>query len=400
MVITLNRIESTYIKPDPDLSHWCHMAKNLYNEANYIVRQEFIHNGVWIRYYDVWSELKDTSKNYGELPTNTAQQILRLVDKAWKGFFVTIKEWKEHPAKFLGRPKLPHYRPKDGEFVLPFTSDQVRHKDGSIKLPKKIGVEVKTRLEKGTNIRGARIVPQGVGYYLEVIYNREVPEPPVESARIAGLDLGVNNLVTIGTNIGIEPIVVNGGVVKSWNQFYNKKKARLRSVLDRQGQKGSRQLDQLYLKRKRKFRDYFHKTSRMIIDWCVQHDIDTIVIGHNDGWKQNVRLGKRNNQNFVSIPFGMLIGQLEYKAEDVGIRVVLQNEAHTSKCSFLDNEPVCHREEYAGRRIKRGLFRASDGRLINADLQAAYNIVKKAFPNAFADGIEGIGVCPRRLSVA
>jgi len=400
VVTTLNRIESFYIKPDPDLSHWCHLAKNLYNEANYIVRQELFHNGVWLRYYDVWLALKETSDNYDELPTGTAQQILRLIDSAWKSFFASIKEWKKHPEKFLGRPKLPKYKPKDGEFVLPFTNQQVRHKDGLIKLPRKFDVEVKTRLNEGTNIRGARIVPQGVGYRLEVIYDKEVPEPPLESTRIAGLDLGVNNLVTIGTNIGIEPIVVNGGVVKSWNQFYNKKRAQLRSVLDRQGGKSSRRLNRLYLKRKRKMQDYFHKTSRRIIDWCVQHNIDTIVIGHNDGWKQNVRLGRRNNQNFVGIPFGMLISQLEYKAEDVGIRIVLQNEAHTSKCSFLDNEPVCHQKQYAGQRVKRGLFRASDGRLINADLQAAYNIVKKAFPNAFTDGIEGIGVCPRRLSVA
>ena len=133
--------------------------------------------------------------------------------------------------------------------------------------------------------------------------------------------------------------------------------------------------------------------------WCVKNKIDTIVIGHNKGWKQDINIGARNNQNFVSIPFDMLRKQLAYKAEEHRILPVDSNEDHTSKCSFLDGESVEHHDKYMGRRIKRGLFRTSDGRTINADLNAAYNIIRKAFPKAFAKGIEGLGMAPRRLNV-
>ena len=396
----MKRIESIYNSPNDGLSEVCHLSKNLYNEANYIVRQEFISTGKWTRYYALCKALKD-SENYTSLPAQTAQQVLRGVDHAWKSFFGAIKEWKAHPEKFIGRPGLPHYLDKDGEYVLSFTNQQVRIKDGTLKLPKKIGLEVRTRLPDNTKLRGARIVPQGVGYQVEIIYEKETPEPrKSKPKRIAGIDLGVNNLVTIGTNIGgIEPIVVKGGLVKSWNQFYNKEKAKLQSVYDHQGIKDGFGMEKLAMKRKFKLRDYFHKTSRAIIDWCVKNKIDTIVIGHNKGWKQDINIGARNNQNFVSIPFDMLRKQLAYKAEEHRILPVDSNEDHTSKCSFLDGESVEHHDKYMGRRIKRGLFRASDGRTINADLNAAYNIIRKAFPKAFAKGIEGLGMAPRRLNV-
>lgn len=119
------------------------------------------------------------------------------------------------------------------------------------------------------------------------------------------------------------------------------------------------------------------------------HGIGTLVIGYNPKWKQRVNIGRVNNQKFVSIPHAMLLEMLTYKAELAGIQVVLQEESYTSKCSFLDREFPEKREVYAGKRIQRGLFQAADGNLINADVNAAYNIITKAFPKAI-EGIEGV----------
>jgi putative transposase len=142
-----------------------------------------------------------------------------------------------------------------------------------------------------------------------------------------------------------------------------------------------------------------HKISHYVVNYCIENNIGTIVIGHNNGWKQNVNIGKRNNQNFVSLPYYLLTNQLKYKSEEVGINVCEANEAHTSKCSFLDNEAICHQVKYLGKRIKRGLFQSSNGTLINADVQGSLNIIKKVFPKAFADGIAVQGLVPKRLSI-
>jgi len=136
------------------------------------------------------------------------------------------------------------------------------------------------------------------------------------------------------------------------------------------------------------------------VKWLLDNKIGTLVIGKNDGWKQQINLGKRNNQNFVQIPHARFIEMLTYKAQLAGIKVILVEESYTSKCSFLDNEPIHKHEQYAGRRIKRGLFRASDGRLINADINGSANIMRKAIPNAFADGIGALAVPPLRLKLA
>ncbi|MHB1813114.1 MAG: IS200/IS605 family accessory protein TnpB-related protein, partial [Thermoplasmataceae archaeon] len=149
----------------------------------------------------------------------------------------------------------------------------------------------------------------------------------------------------------------------------------------------------------RKIRDIMHKLSRAIVQYAESKNIDTIVIGHNDGWKQEVNMGKRNNQNFVQLPFNTLIGQIKYKAEEIGINVIIQDESHTSRCSFLDDESIEHHDIYMGKRIRRGVFRSKNGILIHADLQAVYNIIKKAIPEAFVNGIEGIGLYPRSLSI-
>ena len=387
------RTEQIWIKGDENIKELCHLSKNIYNEANYIIRQEFFKTKRWIRYNELYKLLNE-SENYRALPSQTAQQILKIVDRNWKSFFNAMNAWKEHPERFNERPRPPKYKKKDGIFMLVFTNQQVKIKEGLLIFPKIVGLRLHTRIKEG--IKEVRIIPKGVGYVVEIVYEKEVNVVERDKSRIAGIDLGLRNLVTIANNIGEEPIVVKGGVAKSINQFYNKEMARLQSIYAKQGIKTSKRLKKLSAKRERKLGDFLHKVSKFVAEWCAKRNIGRLVIGYNKEWKQEANLGKRNNQNFVQIPFRTLIQQIKYKAEERGIEVILVEEDHTSKCSFLDNEPIEHRDEYAGRRI-RGLFKTERGTIINADVNAAYNIIRKAIPEAFeADGIEGVGLHPVR----
>ncbi len=211
------------------------------------------------------------------------------------------------------------------------------------------------------------------------------------------IDLGVRNLITTVNNNGFKPFVIKGGIVKSMNQYYNKERARIQSIYDHQGIRTGKTMQKLTTKRNKKINDYFHKTSRKIIEYCVINDIKTIVIGYNSDWKQNCQIGRRNTQNFVTIPYYTLIQQLDYKAVEQGITVIRQEESYSSKCSFLDNEPIKHHSKYLGRRMTRGLFKSQKDTIINADVNGAYNILKKAFLNAVdADRIEDVGLHPAR----
>ncbi|MHA1542317.1 MAG: RNA-guided endonuclease TnpB family protein, partial [Candidatus Hodarchaeales archaeon] len=167
MIIT--RTEQIWIKPHKTLSLLCHLSKNLYNESNYQIRQEFFKNNKWIRYNALYHEMK-TSNNYQQLPAQTAQQTLKILDSNWTSFFNAIKEWKKNKSKFKGTPQPPGYKPKNGEFILVFTNQQVKLKDRFLIFPKKVGFKVKTRLSDTTKIREARIIPKGVGYVVEIVY--------------------------------------------------------------------------------------------------------------------------------------------------------------------------------------------------------------------------------------
>ena len=278
-----------------------------------------------------------------------------------------------------------------------FTNQQIRIQGNRLKFPKKVGLEVITRLSEDTNLREVRVIPKGVGYVLEIVYEKEIIKKEVDRHRIAGIDLGVCNLVTLVNNFGEKPIIIKGGIAKSINQFYNKERAGLQRIYTNQRLKTGAKLKILTAKRNRKLHGYFHQVSRFVVDWCVKYDVGTLVIGYNAEWKQNVNLGRKFNQSFVQLPFSKLTQQIAYKADEKGIHVVMQEESHTSKCSFLDQEPIAHQQTYLGRRKSRGLFKSAKGILINADVNGAYNILKKAIPKAFpADGIEGVGLHPER----
>lgn len=316
----------------------------------------------------------------------SAQQILRLLDTNWKSFFKAIKDWSKNKDKYLGKPKLPKYKPKDGRMVLVVTNQQVKQKGNRLRFPKSFdGFTVTSRcvtLPNFEKVNQVRIIPRNQMCCVEIVYSIFVDDTVLQdNRRIMSIDLSLDNLATVVTNTGLQPMIVNGKGLKSINQYYNKRKAYYQSITKQMnGKYYTNRLYQLTRKRNFKIEDALHKISRFIVDIAVENEITTIVIGNNKKWKQSISLGKQTNQSFVTIPHQKLIDQIVYKAQLQGIRVICTEESYTSGTSFLDGElPV---KEFYGkkRRVQRGLFRSNQGVLINADVNAGYQIMKKSIP--------------------
>ncbi|MFX1364500.1 MAG: RNA-guided endonuclease InsQ/TnpB family protein [Promethearchaeota archaeon] len=387
--------EVIQINYSSEVSHLCHLAKNLYNLTNWYVRQHFFNLNTLLSYYDLDFILKN-KQAYQKLPSQTSQQILRYITRNWKSYFRGLEEYKRNFRKFKKRPKIPRYKKKNGESIAIFTNQQCKIKNGYLHFPKRVNINpIKTRITK--RLKEVRIVPLGIKYKIELVYEKEVKDLRLDKNHILSIDLGLTNLITAVNNNGCKPFIIKGGMIKSINQYYNKQLAYYRSIENKKGNfTDTKRIQKLHLTRNNKLTTLFHRISKNIIEYCVQKNIGTIIIGYTHGWKQKINLGKRNNQKFVQIPFLKLVKQLEYKAKLKGIHVLAINESHTSKCSFLDNEPIGKHITYAGKRISRGLFKTSKGIIINADVNGAYNIMKKAFPNAIlVDGIEVFGLIPQ-----
>ncbi len=370
-------------------------SKNLYNGALYIMRQQFIQDQTIISYGNL-DKLMQPTEQYRALPAKVAQWVLKQVTLAWKSYTAACAAWNVDPSKFLGHPKLPKYLDKQGRNLLTYTEQaisRVKIRAGVVGLSGTT-IAVKTRQQAPQQVR---IVAHATHYTVEVVYDRERVPATVDPDWLAGVDLGLNTLAAIASNQpGFTPLLVNGRPLKALNQCYNKRHAHLQAQLP-QGQFTSRQLDILTDKRKRQLDHHLHVASRQLIDVLVQHRIGTLIIGKTDDWKQGVQLGKRTNQAFVFLSHARFIELLSYKAALVGITIVLNEESHTSKCSFLDGESIGHQDKYVGKRIKRGLFISASGRKINADVNSAYNMIAKVVPNAFGNGRGGVVVHPVRL---
>lgn len=358
----------------------CFLSKNLYNSGLYHIKQKFIESGKWTRYNDLDRYFKETNNiDYRSLTTQCSQQILMLLDKNLKSYFQSIKAWKRDNKKFTGCPIFPKYKHKEkGRNVLIYTYQQVRVKDGFIHFPKKEGLKpLKTKCKK-EEVKQVRVVPQSSCYIIEVVYSVSELVKEKQNNEWLGIDIGLNNLASCTNTKNKESFIINGKPLKSINQYYNKKISKIKSQLQKNhNKKSSKKTRKLILKRNNKIKDYIHKSSRYIVDYCVENKIDNIVLGKNDGWKQNIKIGKKNNQNFVNIPFDILEEQLKYKSKLVGINFTTIDEAYTSKCSALDLEKVCKHETYLGKRVKRGLFRTKEKIFLNADINASLNILRK-----------------------
>lgn len=370
----------------------CFHSKNLYNEANYVIRQKFITDGEYISYKDMNFEFK-THENYKLCFSQPANSTLRVLDKNWKSYFMAIKDWKEHPEKYLGMPKLPKYLKKDGRFPWMIPNNQLYYdyEKSTIYIRNRLMNDYEWKCRCLGRPIQVRFVPRGSCYVMEIVYETEIPDVKTESNRIASIDLGVDNLVTMTNNIGLNPIIINGKGIKSINQYYNKRLAKEKSLLKiRHGKDWSKKLDAITFKRYQRIKNYMHNASSYIVKWCVENEIDTLVVGKNKEWKQNTSMNKGSNQKFIDIPYQMLLQQLKYKCENVGIKYIETEESYSSGTSFLDGEEPIKQNYDKSRRIERGLFKSNSGLLINSDVNGSLQIMMKVFPNAFNEryGIE------------
>ena len=389
------------------IDDFCFKAKNLYNHANYIVRQAFCSENNWVRYRDLDLILKNDIEypDYREMPTaQSAQQILRLLDNNWSSFFKAIKDWGMHKEKYLGKPKLPKYKSKNGREILILTNQNVKLKGGILKFPKTFkGFSITPKFIKRTDFvlfQQVRFLPRNKHIIIELVYNIEVSETVKSNGRYLSIDIGVDNLVAMTNNFNKAPVLINGKGLKSINQYYNKKLAYYKSITKVMNKKDySNRQNKLTMKRNDKILDYIHKASRYVVNYAKKNDVSVIVIGHNKEWKQNSTMCKQVNQTFIQIPFSKLIDQIKYKAEEFGIEVILVEESYTSGTSFLDNEQPIKEYYNKSRRIHRGLFKSNSGVLINSDVNGAFQIMKKVFPKVFADGIEGLVFNPVKVGL-
>lgn len=358
-----------------ELDHLCLLSKNLYNSTLYTIRQYYFTNKQFLNYQAV-NKLFASSNNpdYRALPAKVAQHIQMLVESNFKSFFALLK--LKAQGKYNQPVKIPKYlNKKTGRQVIHYAKDALSFKaKGFIKLSK-TNIKIKTSLTKET-VQFVRLVPRNNYIAVEIGYNVNEPEQKANN-NILAIDIGVNNIASCVTTDG-EKLLINGRQLKYINHNYNKAVADAKSkIKTTHNQNSSKYIIQIINKRNNRINDYLHKITTYIVNHAVSKNIGTIVVGYNKEWKQDTNMGKVNNQNFVNIPFYRLINLLEYKCRLKGIRFQTITEEYTSKCSFVDNEEIKKHQSYSGRRISRELFKTKNGLIINADINGAYNILKK-----------------------
>ena len=373
----LYRTKVYYIVPNQELINEARLSNNLYNQALYILRQAFMNKEKIPSKFDLHKILlhkKYECKEYDnihKMVSSNAQIICQLVAQNFKAFLMALKTFKKNKSGFTGAPKIPNYNKKEQEFMLIIGAQQCAIKDGMMRFPKKLNLD---KIYVGDlDIAHVRIFPGKKKYKVEVVYKIETL-PKKKNGNIAGIDLGLDNLATVAINKrGIRPLLINGRPLKSMNLHFNNKRNKVQSELKKCNDKYmSHKLETLYRKRNNRFNTYMHKASKEIIDYCLEHNISQIIIGHNKLQKQESKL-----KNFVAIPTFRLIELIKYKAEYQGIEVIETEESYTSITSYLDKEePVKDNADHF-RRIHRGLFVSSKGKRINADVNSAYQIMKK-----------------------
>ena len=400
------RVEKHIIKSNNKyykiLDEYCFKSKNLYNFANYHIRKTFIDTGVWLKYnkLDKMLKQKGIDFDYRNMPTaQSSQQCLKLLDKNWKSFFKSIKDWVKHKDKYSGRPKLPKYLKKNGRNILILTNQNCKLKNNIINFPKSFnGFELKT---KANNIQQVRMLPRNKHIVIEVVYKINIKDKIKDNNKYVSIDIGLDNLATLTNNCNIQPVIINGRKMKSINKYYNKELSHYREIAKRVNNLDyTNRMNRLTIKRNNMISDLIHKASKSIIEYALSCGANTIIIGNNKDWKRNSSMSKKVNQSFIGIPHQDLIDKITYKAENIGLNVIVTEESYTSGTSFLDNELPIKENYKKERRIFRGLFKTNKGRLINADVNGSLQIMKKVFSNAF-DGyeIEGLGLTPIKVGL-
>lgn len=354
------------------------------------MRQYYIKNTELLSVFDIQKTMQ-LMDCYKECGSQAAQKTIQMVGLAWKSFVVAKKDYMKNNMKYFNKPKIPKYLNKNGRQVFVLKNTQCSLKDGIFKISFKPFNKYSVKTRAKGKLMQCRFVPKGSHYVMEIVYEVDIPECNNHFNRICAIDLGVNNFITMVNNIGEQPIVVKGGIIKSINQYYNKQKAMIQSELKQVNNKNwSKRLQTLTDKRHEMIKYHMHCISKHVIDWCVQYNIDVLIVGHSNNWKQE----NKWKQNFAYIPYNMFINMLQYKCENHGIKFVAIEESYTSGTSFLDHEQPIKDNYDKSRRVHRGLFISNSGKKINADVNAAYQIMKKVIPDAFSEGIEGAGLHP------
>jgi len=358
-------VERHQIQGTPEIVELCRQSKELYNKCNYYMRKQWfsnLQNDDWtisLPDINLLAQLVHNESSFKNLHnTKTAKQTVRKVLSDWSNFRKALAAYKKDPSKFMKKPRPPHYKERLAQVI--FYNETIKKK------PLKQGIITPTNgcfsIKSSRQFKQVMITPKRFGFVVDVQYEKESPHK-VKGKGVCCIDIGLNTLAAI-TSDQFSPILVNGRIVKSINQWYNKRPSKANGK-----------------KRHWRLENYFHNASKLIVEICVKTGCGTIIIGKNDGWKQEMNLGKKTNQNFQYVPFFNLIQKIAYKASIAGIKVVFTEEAYTSKASFLDRDPLPayseQEPEFSGKRVKRGLYRAADGRLVNADVNGSANIGRK-----------------------
>lgn len=409
MILTEKHIYKQTHKNYIELDNLCFLSKNLYNATLYDIRQHYFNTGKYKNYYKVNFEFAHNNQSdYRALPAKVAKNTQKLVDNNFKLFFALLK--KKNQGKYNKSISIPKYLDKvKGREIVLYEKGAINTRglaNNEIKLSG-TNIIVKTKIARQA-IQAVRVVPCNCYIRVEVLYKIQECNLKPKDNSIASIDLGLNNLMTV-TFTNNKPLIINGRPLKSINQYYNKRKAKYTSLMEKcNNKKTSKRLRRLSLKRTNKIDDYLHKSVSYLMNQLVDNNISTLVVGYNKNWKQDINIGKVNNQNFTNIPYLKLTKMLEYKCQLYGINFILQEESYTSKSSFLDKDilPVYQNNDkkysFLGTRVNRGLYQSKEGKFLNADVNGSYNIMRKVVGEAIYDIVNPIEVCsmPYKFSVS
>jgi putative transposase len=389
-------------------------SKNLYNLGLYNTRQHFFQNNSFLKYPQNYHLCKE-DPNYKLMQAATAQQTLKFVERGMRSFFGLLKLYKNGQ---LDKPSIPHYLEKEGFFMIAFPKNAFSIKNGSVrlglsneflkqftvsrniltfKLPKQLKA-------KSSYIQEIHILPQYEGKYFKIkyCYKEKAENVNLDYSKYLSIDLGVSNFATFVDTDGTAEII-SGKYVKSLNQWYNKENARLQSIKDKQKiEKITKRQIKLLTKRANCLNEFMNRSVNYLVKHCLKNGIGNILIGKLTGIKQSINHGRKNNQNFVQIPFGKFKTKLESKCNYYGIKYTLVDEAYTSQVDALALDPLEKPVYGRTRRVKRGLYQSSTGQLINADINGAINILRKVVGDSPIQEIINSGLVnrPRKLKIA
>ena len=374
------------------------MSKLKYKVVPYPTRDE------WFLSYTVLDAIFKYTDHptYRRMNSQVNQNAIKKTVKSWKSYFQLRKDYVIHPEKYKARPRIPGYI-KQPAMTAAYTNQTAKfiRKDGRAYLrlvnhkpPVLIGKEP---LYADMTYVKTEVKPQYGGYSILLTFKEDIilPEVPKFPKRILGIDIGVDNFCAVANNFGDTPFLIKGGAVKSMNQNFNKERARLLSEVTKGSDsthsvKKTKQLHTLSRRRETRLRDFFYKTAWYLVRYAKRQQVEVIVAGHNEDQKQNICIGRQNNQNFVSIPFCRFLDILRYTAAKAGIPVVLREESYTSKASLLDLDAISAYKKgdtinhtFSGKRVRRGLYKTNSGFFINADINGAGNILRKEYTYAY-----------------